>query len=144
MAKHNFQLTTADRDQLTVLLHKGVLPAKTFKRATALLELDRGRSRSETARTLNVSYPTITLWIKAYGERGLEMLADQPRSGRPNVIDGLQRARITALACSEPPEGHSRWSLRLLADKAVELDLVSGISHNHVGQILKKTISNPT
>ena len=70
------------------------------------------------------------------------MLQDKPRSGRPVQIDGIQRAQITALACSTPPEGYARWSLRLLADKAVELGFVEHLSHNHTGQILKKTNSN--
>jgi putative transposase len=60
------------------------------------------------------------------------------------VIDGLQRAKITALACSEAPEGHSQWSLRLLADKIVELAYCEHISHSEVGIILKKTMSSPT
>ena len=144
MANHTFQLSTADKERLTKLLQKGTLSTKTFKRATALLELDRGRSRSDVAATLDVTNGSITNWLKGYGERGLEMLEDRPRPGRPSMIDGLQRARITALACSAPPEGYGRWSLRLLADKAVELDLVSEISHNHVGRILKKTTSNRT
>jgi hypothetical protein len=71
-------------------------------------------------------------------------LRDRPRSGRPARIDGTQRARITALACSTPPEGHARWSLRLLAGKLVELGYVEAISHNQVGKILKKTRSRPT
>ena len=72
------------------------------------------------------------------------MLNDKPRSGRPVEIDGPLRAKITALACSEPPEGYSRWSLRLLADKAVELQFVQELSHSYVGEILKKTNSNHT
>jgi hypothetical protein len=68
------------------------------------------------------------------------MLFDQPRSGRPPEIDGAQRAKVTALACSDPPAGYARWSLRLLADKAVELAYVEHISHTQVAEILKKTI----
>jgi hypothetical protein len=67
------------------------------------------------------------------------MLTDQPRSGRPLEIDGAQRAKVTALACSDPPEGYARWSLRLLAEKVVELGYVDYISHTQVGDILKKT-----
>ncbi|MBI1878203.1 MAG: helix-turn-helix domain-containing protein, partial [Chloroflexi bacterium] len=64
---------------------------------------------------------------------------DKPRSGRPIEIDGRQRATITALACSTPPLGYGSWSLRLLADKAVELEYCEHISHSQVGDILKKT-----
>ena len=65
-------------------------------------------------------------------------LHDLPRSGRPVEIDGEQRAKITALACSDPPEGYARWSIRLLADKAVELEYCEHISHTTVRKILKK------
>jgi transposase len=74
-----------------------------------------------------------------YKQKGLKVLADEPRSGRPLQIDGEQRAKITALACSDPPEGYARWSLRLLADKAVELEYIETISHTEVADILKKT-----
>jgi putative transposase len=66
-------------------------------------------------------------------------LQDKPRSGRPVEIDGEQRAKITALACSETPDGRGKWSLRLLAEKIVELELCEEISHTQVGKILKKT-----
>ena len=107
-----------------------------------LLELDRGKCFTEVAETLQVSIPRISRWAKEYRERGLQVIQDQPRSGRPMVIDGQQRAKVTALACSEPPEGYAQWSLRLLADKAVELGYVEEISHTEVRKILKKTISN--
>ena len=78
-------------------------------------------------------------WASEYKESGLQVLEDQLRSGRPIEIDGNQRAKITALACSTPPEGYAQWSLRLLAEKAVELDYCEHVSHTEVGQILKKT-----
>jgi hypothetical protein len=71
-------------------------------------------------------------------------LHDKPRSGKPPSIDGVARAKITALACSAAPEGHARWTLRLLADRAVELGIVSAISHNTVKEVLKKTASSRT
>lgn len=74
---------------------------------------------------------------------GLESaLAEKPRSGKPVSISGEARARITALACSEAPTGHARWTLRLLADKAVEFGFCDSVSHNHVRSILKKTNSD--
>jgi putative transposase len=69
----------------------------------------------------------------------LTCLHDAPRSGRPIAIDGTQRAKITALACSDAPEGHARWSLRLLAEKVVEAGICDQISHTFVGDVLKKT-----
>jgi hypothetical protein len=70
------------------------------------------------------------------------LLQDQPRSGRPIEIDGSQRAKITALACSDPPDGYAKWNLRLLADKVVELGYCDRISHTKVATILKKTNSS--
>jgi len=139
MKKKNIALKTAERKQLEALLAKGKLAAKVFKRATALLELDRGKSLQSVAQTLAVSYPTLLSWRNKYREQGLRCLYDAPRSGRPIVIDGKQRAKITALACSQAPAGHARWSLRLLADKVVELGHCASLSHTQVSNILKKT-----
>ena len=71
-------------------------------------------------------------------------LAEALRSGGPQRFDGAQRAALTALACTPAPVGHGRWTLRLLADKAVELCLVDAISHETMGQVLKKTNYSPT
>ena len=139
MKKQHLRLRTKDRDYLESLLAKGKLPAKMFKRATALLELDRGKTLQAVAETLGVCYVTVAAWRDHYKEQGLKCLQDAPRSGRPVEIDGVQRAKITALACSEAPEGHARWSLRLLADKVVELGYCDRISYVQVGKILKKT-----
>jgi putative transposase len=139
MIKEHIKLTDLDRDALTVLLAKGSLKAKVFKRATALLELDRGKSLQDVAATLGVNYNTVAEWRDRYNEAGLQCLQDKPRSGRPIVIDGKKRAKITALACSDAPTGHARWGLRLLAEKVVELGYCDSISHTQVGNILKKT-----
>lgn len=144
MKKEHVTLSQADRTYLQTLLKKGSLPAKTYKRATALLELDRGRTFTEVAAIVNVVHQTVSTWAKKYQATGLAMLEDKPRSGRPTVINGLQRAKITALACSEPPAGYGRWSLRLLADKAVELEYVESISYGEIRLILKKTNSSLT
>jgi transposase len=139
MKNKHITLKASERKQLEALLAKGKLPAKVFKRATALLELDRGKTMLAVVQTLGVSYPTVLAWRDKYREQGLKCLYDAPRSGRPIAIDGKQRAKITALACSDAPEGHARWSLRLLAEKVVELGHCDEISHTQVGKILKKT-----
>lgn len=139
MKKEHVKLTEADRAFLEQLTRKGELQARAYRRAVGLLELDRGKSFTQVAKTLGVSLRSVSTWASHYRERGLQVIQDQPRSGRPTVIDGLQRAKITALACSEAPEGYAQWSLRLLADKAVELGYVEGISHTQVHTILKKT-----
>jgi transposase len=103
------------------------------------LELDRGQTYTAVSKMLKVTIPTISNWATQYQENGLQVLQDQPRAGRPVEIDGNQRAKITALACSQPPAGYAQWNLRLLANKVVELEYCEHISHTQVGQILKKT-----
>ena len=144
MKKEHLKLTKRNREALKSHIKKGQLNAREFKRATALLELDRGKTFNEVAKVVGVVGRTIRFWRDAYNSEGLEMLTDKPRSGRPPVIEGIDQAKITALACSEAPEGYSRWSLRLLADRAVELGYCDTISHTQVGKILKKTNSNRT
>jgi transposase len=97
------------------------------------------KTDQEIAEKLDISPATVERTRRAYVEEGLkEALNEKPRSGRPPVISGETRAQITALACSTPPEGFGQWSLRLLADKAVELQFIETISHESVGTILKK------
>ena len=139
MKKQHITLTDEHRERLEALLAKGSLPARTFKRATALLELDRGKTLTAVAATLDVDYNTVAAWRDNYRATGLACLHDAPRPGRPIVIDGLQRAQITALACSDAPKGHDRWTLRLLAEKVVEAGFCDAISHTTVGSILEKT-----
>jgi transposase len=94
---------------------------------------------------LGLSTQTVFNIKRRYLEEGFDSaLQDKSRSGKPPRIPGEARAKITALACSEAPEGHARWTLRLLADRAVKLGFVDSISHNAVQQILKKTGSDRT
>lgn len=139
MQKAHIGLPAADKKSLSALLHQSGLRSKVFKRVTALLELDKGKTIEEVRGILGLSYPTVAKLIKNYDAEGLACLADKKQPGRPPSIDGKQRAKITALACSEAPEGYARWSLRLLADKIVELSYCESISHEHVSRILKKT-----
>jgi transposase len=139
MNKQHITLSDTDRSTLERLLSGGTLSARKFKRATALLELDRGKTLRQVAATLSVTYPTVAAWRDGYTASGLTCLADAPRSGRPIEIDGTQRAKITALACSDAPEGHDRWTLRLLAEKVVEAGFCDHLSHTLVGNVLKKT-----
>lgn len=139
MRKQHVNLKETDRTYLQNLIKKGSLAAKTYKRALALLELDRGRTFTDVGSIVGVTKQTTSTWATKYKETGLEFLTDKPRPGRPTIIDGLTRAKITALACSDAPEGYERWSLRLLADKAVELEIIDEISYMAVSRILKKT-----
>lgn len=139
------KLPTDERNSLTSLLRRGTTPARVQTRARALDLLHRGRHPDEIAATLGLSVPTIFNIKRRYLSDGLDAaLHDRPRSGKPCKIDGAQRAKITALACSKAPLGHARWTLRLLADKAVELGFCESISHETVNEVLKKTDSNHT
>ncbi len=139
MKKQHLTLTTDDRTYLETLLATGTLPVKTMRRATAWLELDRGKTFAAVASTLGVSTPTIAAWRARYQQLGVAGVLEVPRSGRPITIDDTQRAKITALACSTAPEGHARWSLRLLAEKVVDAGFCDEISHTTIATILKKT-----
>ena len=95
---------------------------------------------TEVSETLGISYPSVLAWRDKYLAEGLNAaLYDKPLSGRPIVIAGQQRAKIKALACSTPPEGHARWTLRMLASKVVELGYCDALSHTQARKILKKT-----
>ncbi len=125
---------------LTTIIKRGVTTARIQTRARILDLLHRDQHPNDIAALLQVSLQTIFNVKRRYLSAGFDAaLFDRARSGRPIRIDGAQRAKITALACSAPPEGHARWSLRLLADKAVELQLCEAVSHNAVKEILKKT-----
>ena len=138
MKKQHLKLEDTDRFYLQQLLSKGSIKVRKQKRALALLELDKGKTYQEVSALINVSYPSISGWVKKYKADSLSFLDDQPRAGRPVGLSGADRAKITAIACSEPPEGYARWSLRLLADRLVELEIVESISFKQVGNILKK------
>ncbi len=125
---------------LTIIIKRGTTTARTQTRARILDLLYRGQHPEAVSSVLHVSLQTVFNVKRGYLSAGFDAaLFDKARSGRPIRIDGAQRAKITALACSAPPEGYARWSLRLLADKAVELQLCEAVSHNAVKEILKKT-----
>ena len=139
MKKQHIKLTEEERTTLTRIIDNGHQSGRIYKRALALLELDRGKTYKAVAETIGMTLVTVSALAKKYKVSGLECLKDKPRSGSPSRIDGVSRAKVTALACSKPPEGYSQWSLRLLANKAVELAYVEQISHTEVASILKKT-----
>lgn len=142
--KEHVQLSEADQNYLEELLSKGKLAAKTYRRATALLELNRGYTYTKVSQTVGVTIQSLSTLANNYKENGLACLTDKPRSGRPKKILSVDEAAITALACSDPPEGYAKWSLRLLADHAVELIEADSISYGEVRRILKKTNSSLT
>jgi putative transposase len=137
---HPVNLTNDELRSLTTLTRRGTAAARVQTRARILLLLHRGSAPDEVTAALAVGVATVFNVKRRYLSGGLtSALHDKPRSGKPARISGAARAKITALACSQAPEGHARWSLRLLADRAVELGIVEAISHNTVKEVLKKT-----
>lgn len=139
MKKQHVKLTEKERKELQELLSKGDLKVRVQKRAMGLQMMDKGLTFQAIKEHLDISHISLGKWAKRYKTEGLSLLYDKPRSGRPIGISGEDRAKVTALACSKPPEGYARWSLRLLSDRLVELNILDSISHNKVGEILKKT-----
>ena len=122
-----------------------MIPARVQTRARILVLLDRQHAPAEIAAVPGVGIATVFNIKRRYLAKGLAAaLPERPRSGQPCRIDGVARAKITALACSAAPLGHARWTLRLLADKSIELGFCDRISHSTVQEVLKKTASNRT
>ncbi len=147
MARHTqfIQLSDAERRSLKSLFRSGKGANRLQTRARILHLLDQEVPPPEIAQTLSCGIATVYNIKRLYEGEGLESaLSDKERSGRPPRIDGQAKAKITALACSQAPEGHARWTLRLLADRAVQLGFCESISHNAVKEILKKTDSSRT
>jgi len=139
----SIKLSKEERSSLKTLFSGGSSSNRQQNRARILDLLARNTKASEIAALLGCSPTTVYNVKHRYQAEGLEAaLTEKPRSGKPPRLTGEQKARITALACSEAPTGHARWTLRLLADKSVEFGLCDRLSHNHVGEILKKTNSN--
>ena len=118
---------------------------RAVRRAKALLALATGIGQQAAGQAVGLRRQAVSQLRRRYEDAGWQFaLAEAPRSGTPARFNGAQRAAVTALACTPAPTGHSRWTLRLLADKAVELCLVDTISHETVSQVLKKTSYSPT
>ena len=148
MHKHyRVMLTPTERDSLKRLLAAGTASARKLTHARILLKADQGPEGpgwvdQAIAEAVEVSQPTVFRVRKQYLEEGLEAALNRRPPTREYVrkLDGVQEAHLIALACAKPPSGQARWSLRLLADKLVELEIVEdGVSYQTVRRILKKT-----
>jgi transposase len=140
-------LTTEERKELEAMTHKGKTHARKFIHARALLLCDAGSDGpawnvSDVAEALGVSSRSIEHLKKRFVEEGLEAALERKAREKPPrdiIFDGAFEARLLTLACSDAPEGHRRWTVRLLADKAVELGIADSVSHMTVQRVLKKT-----
>lgn len=148
MGKHqHIYLQVDERAELEKMCRTGIESARVIGRAKALLLLDRSqgekRTISQVAEASMLSKGTISNRKRRYLAESLPgALYDKPRPGAKRKIDGEVEAHLIAVACSEPPEGCERWTLRLLADRLVALEVVDSISHVAVGNALKKTNSS--
>ena len=137
------RLSPEERQQLQNYVKQGQRSARAINHARILLLADEQRSDDEITTVLGVNRTTVHRVRRGYRERGLVIaVQEKPRSGAPSKIDGRVEATLTMLACSDPPEGYSRWTLQLLADKLVELAVIESISLESVRTALKKTSSN--
>lgn len=148
--KYRVTLTGEEREQLTALVSKGKAAARALNHARILLKTDEaadGPAWTDAAvcEALDVGLCTVMRVRQRFVEEGLDAaLRPKPAPERQRrKLDGHQEAQLVALACSEAPEGRSRWALRLLADRFVQLGHVDAISYETVRQTLKKTKSNP-
>ncbi len=134
------KLRPHDKGKLKKIVSRGNCKARTINRCHILLLSADKKSPGFIAEAIGCDPKTIQNVKRRYISGGINSaIYDSPRSGAPAKFDGKVRAKITALACSKAPEGYAKWSLNLLADKAVELKIVDSISHTHIGTILKKT-----
>ena len=137
-------LSEDELKQLWGITRRGKSSGRKVKRALILCKADEGLTDQQVAEALLVGPSTVGRLRQRLVEGGLERaLNDLPRPGQRSKLDGKQEARLVAVACSAAPEGHARWTLRLLADQAVKLELTDSSSRETVRQALKKTNSSP-
>ena len=144
--RYKVTLTEQERKELEALTRKGKTSARKFILARSLLLCDAGAGGpawnvADVASALGVSNRTIEHLKKRFVEDGLEAALERKAREKPPrevIFDGAFEARLIALACSQAPEGYRRWTVRLLADKAVELNLAPAVSHMTVQRVLKK------
>ena len=144
--KYVIELSNSDRKALNDIVSKGQSPAKVILRANILLASDRNNKKhmtvAEIANAFNTTPTTVQNVRTSYANNGLEATINRKKRETPPVppkVTGDVEAHIIALACGEPPKGYSRWTVRLLADKCVELNYAESLSHMTVSRVLKKT-----
>ncbi len=143
------RLSRREREDLSALIKQGKHKISALERrhARVLLKVDEskhgpGWTDRRTGEALEIHAMTVQAIRQRFVEQGMEAALNRKKQARPSVLrklDGAKEARVIALACSEPPEGRARWSLRLLAEKAVELEIVDSVCHETVRRALKKT-----
>jgi len=146
------KLSDDERERLDALIHAGKHSARLLTKARILLKADaaeagEGWSDSQIAAALDTSIDTVARTRQQLVEEGLEAVLSRKKPSRPSVLpifDGEKEAKLIALACSKPPKGRARWTLRLLESKVVELDIVDRASDSTIGRVLKKHSQAPS
>ncbi len=141
--KYLVDLSTEEREELRQLVRRGKHSSRKVTRARILLLAGDDASDEQIVDSLKTGFATVERTRKRFVEEGLECLNERPRRGPAPKLTGKQAAHLVAIACSTPPEGFARWTLRLLADKVVELKFADSITRETVRQVLKKTNLNP-
>src|SRR5215471_16563817 len=137
-------LSSEERTTLESFVHRGKANARTITRVRILLKSAEGWSTAELAAAFDVCEATVSNVRGRFAQGGLEaVLHDKVQQNRRNALSGLQTAHLIAVACSPAPDGHDHWTVRLLAEIAVELGFVTNISPTTIHELLKKTNSNP-
>ena len=145
MKKYIVELTSKERKQLQQLVKKGKVPGYKIRHAQMLLKTDQGNKGqgwpdAQVAEVFAAHVTTVERLRKRFVEQGLEAALERnKRNNYARKLDGNGEAHLIAIACSDPPTGRSEWSLRLLADRLVELSVVDSISYMTVSRTLKKT-----
>lgn len=149
MIRYTIKLTKTEVDELRSIIDKGSHTSQTFRTAYILLNCDEGKysekvTNEQISKVLKIGMRTIDRVKKKFLEGSFESVLERRPSSRiyDSKIDGDIEAKLVTLCCSEPPEGFAKWSLRLLADKMVELNYIESISHVTVRSVLKKTNLN--
>lgn len=147
--KYAVFLTEAERAQLRTLVGSGVAPARTLTRARILLKANQGEggaawSDAAIAGALEIHPTTVARVRRQWVEEGLAATLERKRPDRvyPRIVDGEAEAHLVTLACSDPPGGRERWTLRLLADELVRLEVVPTVSYETVRRTLQQTTSS--
>ena len=149
MVRYKVTLTKEEHEQLKAVLNKGKHSSQQYRNACILINSDEGPfgqklSNEQIAQVLQINSKTVERVKQRFVEEGFDACMERkpyPNKG-PIKTDGDFEAHLVALSCSKAPEGHARWSLRMLADKMVELNYTESVSHETVRQVLKKTKSN--
>ncbi len=151
MARYIIKLSQEEVEELTAIVKKGKHTSQAFRAAYVLLNCDKGAysqdstiTNSEITKILKIGDRTIDRIKKKFIEEGFDAILERRPSSQnyTKKMDGDLEAKLVTLCCNEPPAGYAKWSLRLLADKLVELNYVDSISHVSVRRALKKTNLN--